>query len=34
VTTLAIPTSGPLGRRGWGIVGSFSVRVINVRITF
>lgn len=33
-TELSIPTSGPLGGRGWGMVGAFTVQVNNVRLTF
>ena len=34
ISRVDIPVSGPLNNKGWGIVASFEVDVINVRLTF
>jgi len=33
VSTLELPESGPFGGKGWGVIGSFTVQIINVRLT-
>lgn len=33
LTSLEMPESGPFGGRGWGVLMSFTVSIINVRLT-